>query len=76
MLGGNPFFFIIMEYKQENGTVLKGFSQVDLDKLYREVREVKIVFGCICLIFLLYIFYMTWYVIHNNVLNNIVANCL
>ena len=57
-------------FKQKDGTVLFGYSQTSLDKNTRTLRIVAAILGTI----LLYILWLTYYVIRHNVVNNIVAN--
>lgn len=59
-------------YIDDKGNKLFGYSQVSLDKNTFWTRIVAIVLAGI----LIYILWITWYVIHNNVVNNVVARCL
>lgn len=61
-----------MEYKDENGNIMYGYSQQSLDKNTFWTKCLVIVF----LLLLLYIVWITHYVISNNVVNNIVSRCI
>jgi hypothetical protein len=60
-------------YDKKTKTTLKGFSQIDLERLYMEVRWVKFIIGILGTCALLYVIWLTWYVIHFSVLNNVVS---
>lgn len=78
-----------MEYKQDDGKVLKGFSQIDLDELNKkitendvlmkkqteEIRRQRIQNGILIGIAVVYVLWLTWYVMHYGVVNNILAHC-
>lgn len=56
-----------MEYKERDGTVLKGFSQVDLDELKENldtnnklIRWQIIIYGTIMFLFLIITCYVVW----------------
>ncbi len=66
----------LLEYKQEDGTVLKGFSQVDLDLLHQSIKRLILIVGILGGAGLLYILWLTYYVITNGVINNIVGACI
>ena len=59
-------------YDKENNVTLKGFSQVDLDLLHKAVRRLTIIVSILGTLATLYILWLTYYIIHNGVLNNIV----
>ena len=61
-----------LNYKDEKGNTLFGYSQISLDKNTFYLRVLTI----IIFLLLIYIIWLTWYVIDNDVVNNIVANCL
>ena len=51
-----------MEYKQKDGIVLKGFSQVDLDLLNTNIKKQTRVFGSLGAITLAVILWVLWQV--------------
>lgn len=61
-----------MEYKDEDGKILYGYSQTDLEKNTKAVNKLSYLGWA----FFLYIMGMTAYIMKNNVVNNIVASCL
>jgi hypothetical protein len=65
-----------LEYKDEEGRILKGFSQVDLDLLHKAVVRLTTVMGTIGALGIAYIVWLTYYVITNGVVNNIVGACI
>jgi len=52
----------MLEYKQKNGKVLKGFSQVDLDKLNTNIKRLTWVFGSALFILIGTLFWILWQV--------------
>jgi len=48
------------EYKQEDGKVLKGFSQVDLDLLNKNLKRQTILYGIIGFILILILLWGFW----------------
>lgn len=65
-----------LQYKQDDGTVLKGFSQVDLDLLHKSIKRLTLIVGILGGLGLFYVFWLTWYVIVNHVVSNIVGACV
>jgi len=65
-----------LEYKDEKGRVLKGFSQVDLDLLNKKVQDLIWILLTFIIWFMILISWLIYYVIHNDVVNNIVAACI
>lgn len=61
-----------LTYKDEQGQKLYGFSQLSLDKNTLWLKLLVLVIFCL----LLYILWLTYYVISNNVINNVVARCI
>lgn len=59
-------------YKDEDGTKLYGYSQRDMDKTVKWVKY-GVILGYLMFAFILFLF---WYIIANNVVNNIVARCM
>ena len=59
------------EYVDEKGDTLYGYSQVSLDNNTFWTKAVVVVLSLI----LVYIVWITYYVISRNVINNIVATC-
>lgn len=73
----------ILSYKNNEGNKLYGFSQSDLDnynkrlELHSKILKRGImVGGLLGVAFLALIVWIIWYVIENDVINNIVANCV
>jgi hypothetical protein len=61
-----------MKYKDEDGEVLLGYSQTDLNRLVTVIWLFAFMFA-ILLGFLIYVF---WYINSHNILSNIVARCV
>jgi len=74
-----------MDYKDDGGVVLKGFSQVDLDELNKNVvrnnsllRLQVVVFGLLFFVFLLVVIWVLWQVKKYSVVTHIInslASC-
>ena len=61
---------------KETGEKLYGYSQISLEKnntLLQRLITIIVVFGTLGLT---YILWLTWYVIHFSVINNIVSRCV
>jgi uncharacterized membrane protein (DUF106 family) len=61
-----------LTYTDEKGNTLFGFSQSSLDKNTFWIRLLVVLMGLL----LIYILWLTWYVISNGVVNNIVRSCM
>lgn len=82
---------ILLEYyDKESDKTLKGFSQVDLEQLNRNIVKNNILVArnnneivknrkllwflfFTGTFFVVYLLWLTWYIIHNNVINNIIG---
>jgi len=71
---------------KETGQKLYGYSLHDLESLNKNIQDynlqiagmkkVTILLAVILILFLMYILWLTYYVIHFNVVNNIVGACV
>jgi len=65
-----------MTYKTEKGEVLYGYSQTSLDKNTKTMKLLAAAIFGGAILFFGYLVWLTTYVIHNNIINNIVARCV
>lgn len=68
-----------MKYKDNNGNILYGYSQLDLDRLvkqYRDMKWVVVAFLILGTIMTITFLWVIWYVVKYHVITNIVNACM